>query len=369
MKPGSPYKDPASKPSKNPADARIKEEVKRLTAYSVPHIDCPVKLDGNESPFALPPELSAEVLGQIGNIEFNRYPDPEAKSLRGLISDISSFPEAGIVLGNGSDELIGMLITAFTGGTGCILVPAPTFSMYRLSGLALGARVLEAGLDDKFDLDMERMAALIEKEDPDIIFLASPNNPTGNIYSTARIREIIELSKGIVVVDEAYSDFSGVTFLPLVGERENLIVMRTLSKIGFAGLRLGILYASQGIAHEINKVRYPYNINSMSQAAAEEVLRNRGFIGESVRLITSERVRVFKELSGIKGVEAFPSDANFILFRVKDADSVFQGLIDSGVLIRNFNSPGRLENCMRVTIGTPAENDAFLAALSGALAS
>ncbi|MGD9651008.1 MAG: histidinol-phosphate transaminase [Candidatus Dadabacteria bacterium] len=348
-------------------ESRLSERVRGLSAYSVPHHECSVKLDGNESPFALPPDVAERVVQETGRLELNRYPDAEAHDLRMLLSEISGFPSEGIILGNGSDEIIGMLVTAFTGGTGKVVCPAPTFSMYRLSGLALGATILEPGLDEKFDLDMGRMQTLIEEKDPDIIFLASPNNPTGNAYSEDRILEIIDLAGGLVVVDEAYGDFSGQSFLPLVREHGNLAVMRTLSKIGFAGLRLGMLYAGEGIVHEVNKVRYPYNINSVSQCAARVVLENREFIAENVQLVVKERGRVFGALSDIPGVEAFPSDANFILFRVPNADSVFEGLIERDVLIRNFHRPGRLENCLRVTIGTPGENDAFLAALRGAL--
>lgn len=350
-------------------ESRVREEIRALSAYSVPHIETPVKLDGNESPFSLPPEVSENVIQELRSVDVNRYPDPEALGLRELISRINDFPLGGILLGNGSDELIGMLIAACSGGTGSILCPAPTFSMYRITGLALGSEVLETELDSGFDLDMERMAAVIEKKDPDLIFLASPNNPTGNAYSADRIRDLIELSKGIVVVDEAYSDFSGHTFLPLIKIHENLVILRTLSKVGFAGLRLGILYGREELVHEINKVRYPYNINSLTQAAAGAILGNHEFVTENIQLIVRERDRVFKALSYMKGVEAFRSDANFILFRVGDADSVFKALVGRGVLIRNFNRPGRLENCMRVTIGTPDENDSFLNALGSALSS
>lgn len=348
-------------------ESRVREGIRGLSAYSVPHIDTPVKLDGNESPFPLPLEVSEKVIEKLRSVDVNRYPDPEALSLRELISRIDDFPIGGILLGNGSDELIGMLIAAYSGGTGRVLCPAPTFSMYRITGVALGSEVLEAELDGDFDLDTDKMSSLIEEKDPDLIFLASPNNPTGNAYSADRIRELIELSKGVVVIDEAYSDFSGHTFLPLIEKYGNLVILRTLSKVGFAGLRLGILYGREELVHEINKVRYPYNINSLTQAAAGVVLGNHEFVTENIQLIVRERDRVYKALSGMKGVEAFRSDANFILFRVGDADAVFKALVDGGVLIRNFNKTGRLENCMRVTIGTPSENDSFLDALGSAL--
>jgi len=344
-------------------ESRVKEGIRKLSAYSVPHFDAACKLDGNESPFHLPSDVASQVEKALSAVEVNRYPNPEALAIREIISRTSDFPLDGILLGNGSDEFIGMLITTFCGGSGSILIPVPTFSMFGITGTALGVHVLESPLDGKFDIEIEPFLDIIEREDPDLIFLASPNNPTGNVFSEEKIRSVIDRSRGVVVVDEAYSDFSGHTFLPDVKEHENLIILRTLSKVGFAGLRLGILYGREELAREINKVRYPYNINSLTQAAAEVVLENHEFVNENIQLIIRERDRVYKALTGMEGIETYPSDANFILFKVGDADAVFGGLIDRGVLIRNFNRPGRLENCMRVTIGTPDENDRFLSAV------
>lgn len=349
--------------------ARVKTAIRDMSAYSVPHVDTKVRLDGNESPFPLPSELNTKLSAELAALEVNRYPDPESEGVRTRLSRICDFPVEGILLGNGSDELIGILITTFAGGTSRIHIPTPTFSMYAISGAAQGMEVIETSLDSEFDLDLDEMISAIENNDPDLIFLASPNNPTGNMYSTDRIKRIIDKSRGIVVVDEAYSDFSGYTFLPMVKEHENLIVLRTFSKIGFAGLRLGILYGAPELVNEINKVRYPYNINSLSQKVAELVLDNHDFVLENIQLITKERGRVFKTMREIEGVYLYESDANFIFFRAPDADKLFDGLTKRDVLIRNFNRPGRLRNCMRVTIGTPEENDTFLQALRSALSS
>lgn len=348
-------------------ESRVKEGIRGLRAYSVPHYSTTVKLDGNESPFALPPEVGEKVEKALSGIDINRYPDPGSDSLREKISEASDFPLEGILLGNGSDELIGMLITTFSGGTGRILYPVPTFSMYGISGLALGMETLEVALDDNFDIDSETTIGMIEEKDPDLIFLASPNNPTGNMFSADKIEKIIRQSRGVVVVDEAYSDFSGHTFLPLIEEYGNLIILRTLSKVGFAGIRLGILYGREELVREINKVRYPYNINSLSQGVAGVVFENHEFVNENIQLIVRERERVYKAMSDMGGVEPYHSDANFILFKVGDADSLFEALVERDILIRNFNKPGRLENCMRVTIGTPGENDRFLRALGDIL--
>lgn len=349
-------------------ESRVSQEIRDITPYSVPHIDCKVKLDGNESPFSLPQNVQEKVDQALKAIEVNRYPDPEAERLINIISRVSEFPKGGILLGNGSDELIGMLITTLTSGSGKVLCPSPSFSMYKLTALAMGAQVIETPLDEKFDIDLDSTIELIEEQDPDLIFLATPNNPTGNMYSAGKIAEIISVAKGVVVVDEAYSDFSGYTFLPLVKECENLVILRTLSKVGFAGLRIGMLFANEDLVKEINKVRYPYNINSLSQAVSEVVLENHEFVSESIQLIIRERDRVYKVLSSIESLKAYPSDANFIFFKAQDADNLFSKLVEKDILIRNFNRPGRLQNCMRVTIGTPEENDLFLSALTEILA-
>lgn len=327
-------------------------------------MDCGVRLDGNESPFTLTRDIAEEVEAALRKVEVNRYPDPEALELRTIIAGSSGLPTECILLGNGSDELIGMLVTALTGRSGKVLYPTPTFSMFRITALAMGKAVVEVPLDERFDIELDRTLEAIERDDPDLIFLASPNNPTGNMFSSAKIEEIINRSGGIVAVDEAYSDFSGFTFMPLLSECSNLVILRTLSKVGYAGLRLGILYASKQLAREINKVRYPYNINSLTQAAAGIVLKNHEAANENIQLIVRERRRMFAGLSRLECIEAYESDANFILFRTDDADSVFKRLTERDILIRNMNRPGRLENCLRVTIGTPEENDAFLAALS-----
>ncbi|MBI4228948.1 MAG: histidinol-phosphate transaminase, partial [Deltaproteobacteria bacterium] len=356
----------SAKESKGEGDLinfRVRKGIRDLSSYTVPEIECPIKLDGNESPFSLPPDVLSKVLEEIIKIPVNRYPDPNAAGLRTKISQITGFPLDGILLGNGSDELIEMALITFSGGSGKVLIPAPTFSMFKLSTIALGLEPLNVELDPYFDIDLDLMMKVLMANSPDLTFLASPNNPTGNSFSEDRMIGIIENSKGIVVIDEAYTDFCGKSHIPLIDKYENLVVLRTMSKIGFAGMRLGILFARDHLVREINKVRLPYNIDLYSQRIAEVILEDLSFVSENIQLIIRERERLFKELKRIPGIEAFPSDANFILLRVIDADRVHNELIDRGIIVRNFNSPGRLENCLRVTIGTPDENDSFINAL------
>jgi histidinol-phosphate aminotransferase len=354
-----------SRDAKEIINLRVKGGIRSISAYSVPEIKCPVKLDGNESPFALPEEVLSEVRSSLKDIPFNRYPDPEARALKSKIAKAFKVPDTGkILLGNGSDELISIIMTTFSGGSGKVLYPVPTFSMFGIMARVLGLEVIEVPLDSKFDIDLDETLGCIEREDPDLIFLASPNNPTGNCFSTSKIAQVIESSKGIVVVDEAYSDFSGTTLLDRIDDYPNLLILKTLSKVGYAALRLGILFGCKELVGEMNKVRLPYNINSFTQRFAEIILERPYLIAEAAEKIAMERQRVYDALSSTRGIKVFPSDANFHLIRVGDADKVFSGLAQRGILIRNLSSQGVLDGCLRVTVGTPEENDKFLAALS-----
>ena len=288
----------------------------------------------------------------------NRYPDSEAKALKKIISKNLRLTPENILFGNGSDELIYYLITVFGGP---VLYPVPTFSMYGIISQALGEKRIEVPLDDEFDLDTDRILPLIKKEKPGIIFLSSPNNPTGNCFSADRILKIVE-STSLVVIDEAYQPFSSEKgFLPMLNDYKNLVILRTLSKIGFAGLRVGFMIADKEIINEVNKVRLPFNINSLSQAAAAALLQNTHTIKLHMGLITSERERLLNELWKLRGIKPYPSEANFILFKVKNSDKIYCRLLKKGVLVRNMR--GTVNECLRVTVGTKKENNIFIKAL------
>ena len=288
----------------------------------------------------------------------NRYPDSEAKTLKKIISKNLRLTPENILFGNGSDELIYYLITVFGGP---VLYPVPTFSMYGIISQALGEKRIEVPLDDEFDLDTDRILPLIKKEKPGIIFLSSPNNPTGNCFSADRILKIVE-STSLVVIDEAYQPFSSEKgFLPMLNDYKNLVILRTLSKIGFAGLRVGFMIAGREIINEVNKVKLPFNINSLSQAAAAALLQNTHTIKLHMGLITSERERLLNELWKLRGIKPYPSEANFILFKVKNSDKIYCRLLKKGVLVRNMR--GTVNECLRVTVGTKKENNIFIKAL------
>lgn len=331
----------------------VRPNIRSLSAYEAKEIPCKVKLDANESPYGF-----RKVLRVLKPIETNRYPDPEAKSLKKLISRCLGVSPESILHGNGSDELIYYLITTFGGP---VLYPTPTFSMYGIIAQAIGEKRAEIPLDLEFDLDLEKILKSIKREKPKLIFLSSPNNPTGNCFSSEKILKIIEStsSLSIVVVDEAYQPFSSKRgFLPLLKDYKNLVIMRTLSKIGLAGLRVGFIIADKEIVNEVNKVRLPFNLNSLSQAIAIEVLKDRKTLQSHIKSIISERENLFNVMVKMKGVSPYPSEANFILFKIKDPDRIYKGLLKEGVLVRNMR--GVVNGCLRVTVGTPVENRIFL---------
>jgi histidinol-phosphate aminotransferase len=332
----------------------VKKEVISLRAYQAKEIPCKIKLDANESPYGF-----AEALKAVTKIPTNRYPDPEAKALKAILAKGLGIKPQNLLQGNGSDELIYYLITTFGGP---VLYPVPTFSMYGIISQALGEKKREVPLDRDFDIDIDRMMAALRKEKPKIVFLSTPNNPTGNCFSSEKILKIIGESKGIVVVDEAYQPFSSEKgFVPLLRDYKNLVIMRTLSKIGLAALRFGFLIAAEEIIDEVNKVRLPFNVNALSQAVAIEALNNKKALKAAILAIADERDRMISAMEKIKGVTPFPSEANFILFRVKDPHKVYGRLLEKGILVRNISDA--VAGCLRVTIGTQKENALFLRAL------
>ncbi len=331
-----------------------RENIRSLKPYEAKEIPCRVKLDANESPYSIEIKPDNKLLKKL-----NRYPDPESKELKKIIGKILRVNSDNMLLGNGSDELIYYLVTAF-GGT--VLYPTPTFSMYGIISQAIGEKHIGIPLDADFDLDTEKILSAIKKYSPKLIFLSSPNNPTGNCFSADRILKIIDASKGIVVVDEAYQPFSSERgFLPFLKDYKNLALLRTLSKIGFASLRVGFLLGDEGLIREVNKVRLPFNLNALSQAIAAEALKNRKTTDSQIKVIVSERERLLKEMGRIKGIAPYPSEANFILFRADNADRLFHDLLKNSVLIRNMTAA--VKDSLRVTIGAPDENNIFLKAL------
>ncbi len=340
---------------------RVSPAVAAMSAYNASRPPCRIKLDGNESPFNFSLSDRREMFAGVERALLNRYPDPDCRALREAVSKQSGIPPGGMVFGNGSDELIQMVVQTFCGGTETVLVAEPTFSMYALTAEALGKKVVRQSLDEQFDLETDAMLRALDSHSPDVVFLASPNSPTGNLLSPEKVEAVIARAPGIVVVDEAYFNFCGATHIPLMEKYGNLAVMRTFSKIGFAGMRLGVVFIKPPLAAELSKVRLPYNINSFTQAAALAFFENAAMFEQNAGIIKTERKKMFGTLGSIEGIKVFPSDANFFLIRFPGASvaaDVHRKLIEKGVLVRDF-SGGKVSDCLRVTIGLPEENREF----------
>ena len=345
-----------------PLAARVPEMLRGSSAY---HVPLPpklyAKLDANELPYPLPDELRARLAEVLRAVPLERYPDPSAKRLRAAIAGQLGIAGDQLVFGNGSDELIAMLANAFAGP---ILYPSPTFVYYKLAAIARGLPVIEVPLGPRFELDEAAIVRAIETQRPSVVFLALPNNPTGTLWRMGFALELAAKFRDTVIVsDEAYVAYSGVTNLPALAAHGNLVVMRTLSKIGMAGLRVGFTISAPAIARVLEKVRPPYNVSALDQAAAT-FLVEQGIAWCDARAseVVAERARLASGLAA-KGLDVFASEANLVLVRVPDARATWQRLADAGISVRAFGDTGPLANCIRITVGTPAENAALLAAL------
>ncbi len=349
----------------------IRPEAQALQHYHAPPFRGQIKLDAMENPYSWPAYLSGEWLEEMQGITLNRYPDPESTTLKARLRQTFNIPMGmEVMLGNGSDELIQMINLSLKGGDSKVMAPEPSSSMYRMIAAYVGTPFVGVSLKEDFSLDMPAMLAAIEAHQPAVIYLSSPNNPTGNLFAEKDVEQILRASRGLVVVDEAYTAFSGTSFMSRLGEFSNLLILRTLSKMGLAGLRLGYLVGPSNWLHEFDKWRLPYNINTLTQFTAEFVLRFADEFAEQVGHINRDRAWLTENMLRLKGIDIFPSDANFVLFRVAkgQADRIHAALQKRGVLIKNMNGVHPLlADCLRVTVGKPSENVAFLSALTSAL--
>ena len=344
----------------------VRPEILALKAYPVPSSDGMVKLDAMENPYPLPEGVRRELAAALARVEVNRYPTPSPRKLRDAIARRMQVPAGmDVLLGNGSDELIQILIVALARPGASMMFPSPTFVMYQMGATFNGMRAVAVPLREDFTLDAGAFIERMQAEKPALVFLAYPNNPTGVLYPEKQVIEIIKACPGLVVLDEAYHVFAGKSFLPRLAEFDNLVVIRTVSKLGLAGIRLGYLVGRPEWVAELDKVRPPYNVSVLTQAAALFMLERLEVLEEQAARIRSERKTLGEGLKALKGVTLFPSEANFFLIRVPDADRTYQALKQQNVLVRNLN-PG-IRNGLRVTVGTPDENRILLTALREAL--
>jgi histidinol-phosphate aminotransferase len=367
-----------------PLAARVPEALRGSSAYHVPRPpEIRTKLDANELPYGLPAELRVRLAAALATVALERYPDPSARELRTLVASQLGVAGDQLVFGNGSDELIAMLISAFAGP---VLYPTPSFVYYRLASVARGLPLVEVPLTPTFDLDEAAVERAIEAHHPSVVFLALPNNPTGTLWRMEFALELAAKHRDVVIVsDEAYVAYSGRSNLPELQRHPNLVVMRTLSKIGMAGLRVGFTISSPAIARVLDKVRPPYNLSALDQCAAAFVLSEaEAWCAERASEVVSERGRLVSELRMLPSIEVFASEANLVLVRFPGdqesdgrgsdgrgsdgrgsdtrAHAIWQGLADRGIVVRAF-AGGPLAGCLRITVGTPRENSDLLAAL------
>ncbi len=348
-------------------DDLVRPEIAAIKPYHVENHPCDVVLDANENPFSLPDELTKELESLSGRMEINKYPDPGSRRLKESLAERDGVGADRLLIGNGSDEIIQMILSVFCPKGTKVLFPVPTFSMYSLITSMWGGIPIECPLNSEWDINLPAFTETMKREKPAVLFLATPNNPTGNCFSREKALNILQEFEGIVVIDEAYYHFAGETFLKLLDDFPKLIILRSLSKIGLAGLRLGYCIASPKIVDYLNRVRLPYNISSFSQSAAGVLLKNWDVLNEQIEWIQQERGRVFNLMKEAQRITPFPSSANFILFRLEegrgDPSEFFNQLIGQGIRIRDFSKAPFLKRCFRVTIGTKEENDAFLKAI------
>jgi histidinol-phosphate aminotransferase len=345
----------------------VRPEILALKAYHVPEAEGMVKLDAMENPYPLPAEMRRELAQALAGVELNRYPEPSGRRLRELLARKMGVPEgAALLLGNGSDDLIQMVTFALARPGAAMMYPSPTFVMYGMDAVLAGMKSVAVPLREDYTLDRDAFLAQLKQHDPALVFIAYPNNPTGVLYREDDVLAILRAANGLVVIDEAYHVFAQKSFMPRLAEFPNLVVMRTVSKLGLAGIRLGYLAASPKWVEQFNKVRQAYNVNVLTQAAALYVLERLEVLEEQAARIRADRARLGEALAALAGVKVYPSEANFFMIRVPDAGRTWEALRRQGVLVKNLDGPA-LPNCLRVTVGTPDENRILLTALREAL--
>ena len=346
----------------------IRAEVRALARYSVTDANGFVKLDAMENPYALPDEVRGELASALAAVPLNRYPDGDARGCHAALRRSLGLDERfGMLLGNGSDELIQLLTAAVAAPGAVVLAPEPSFVMYRRNALIAHARYVGVPLAAQFRLDVDAMLRAIERERPALVWLACPNNPTGNLFDAGDVERIVRASPGLVAIDEAYYAFAESSFLPRALEFPNVVVVRTVSKIGMAGLRLGYAVGHPAWIDEIEKIRPPYNVSSLTQAALPVLLAHADAFARQAAAIRSERQRLDRALAALPGVHTFATQTNFVLARVPGASAWFATLRDAKILVKNLDGwHPLLADCLRITVGTPAENDALIRALEQA---
>jgi histidinol-phosphate aminotransferase len=347
----------------------IRQDVQSMHGYAIQPSAGMVKLDAMENPFRLPPALRTKLGERLAEVAINRYPGSRIDDLRLALARHVGLPDGfGLILGNGSDELISLLAMACDVPGASILAPLPGFVMYEMSAKLQGLRFVGVPLRADFELDEAAMLAAMTEHQPALVYIAYPNNPTANLFDDAIVERLIEAAPGLVVIDEAYQPFASRSYIDRVTKHEHVLVMRTLSKFGLAGIRLGYMLGPKALIEQVDKVRPPYNVSVLNAEAALFALEHDHEFARQAGILRSERSRLIAALSAMPGVVPYPSEANMILTRVPDAAAIFAAMKARKVLVKNVSKMHPLlDNCLRLTVGTPEENDQMIEAMKASL--
>ncbi|MGN1360773.1 MAG: histidinol-phosphate transaminase [Eggerthellaceae bacterium] len=339
-------------------------QLEQLVPYDPKYLPAKIMNSANENPQDVEDQIKREAMSAVRNVKLNRYPDPLANELRDLIAEANGLDRNQVLLGNGGDELLFNLALAYGGPGRKFLNMPPTFSVYQNNAQLTGTEVVNVPRLADYSIDEQAVLDRVSQGDIDFVIVTSPNNPTGQLAPEDFVLKLLDATDALVMVDEAYFEFSRTTLRPYLMQHQNLVLLRTFSKaFSLAGVRLGYLLGNECVIREFLKVRQPYSVDAVSQAIGKVVFQNRAKFEPGIIQIISERQRMLEELAAIPGVEPYPSDSNYILFKVAQAGQVWQQLFDQGILIRDFSKARYLEGSLRVSVGTPQENDYFLAAL------
>jgi histidinol-phosphate aminotransferase len=360
---------------KSPPLHLVRDALAGLAAYRTPPDPPPIKLDANESPWPLPAEARARLAERLAEAELHRYPDLSAREVKRLIAArLGARPEE-LVLGVGSDEVIGMLMTSLAqprarAARPAVVVPTPSFVMIPLTARVHGLEPIEVPLADDWSLDRPAMLAAIAEHRPNLVYLVSPNNPTGNALSDDEVRAMVEAApESLVIIDEAYGPFAGASRGAWCERHPHVAVLGTLSKVGLAGLRVGWARMHPELAAQVEKARPPYNLNTYAQLAVQVILGELPHVlDDALARIVRERERLSQALSALPDLRVWPSEANFLLVESDEAEALHAALLATGIGVRRFASAPRLARHLRITVGTPEENDALVDALRHTLA-
>ena len=348
----------------------IRKEIKTLTEYTLKQYPWRIKLNQNENPYELPQPIKDEILQRVGALSWSRYPPFIPQQQIEKLAAFTGWPGEGILIGNGSNDLLQLLFTSSLERGTAAVISQPTFTLYKLLAQGLAADILEVPMTSSFCFDTERIIEAANESDARLVVICSPNNPTGSFISRDEVRTIVERTKGLVVLDEAYMHFARESHASLLKECDRLVVLQTFSKaMGAAGLRLGYALLAPSLARELNKLKLPYSVNIFTLLAMETLIDRWETIKGWIELLKQEREFLQKELGRIPTLKTYPSDANFILFesQKKTPKEVFDALLGKGILIRDVSSYPMLGRGLRVTVGKPEENREFLSALKEAV--